>query len=145
MAPGRARVSTFVACQNAEAVAEFARTVFGATDVNPPLRRSDGSLWNAELEIGGSTVMVSEAPGDMARPAFLYVHVADVHDTFARALAAGATEVMPPELRFYGDEDGGVADMAGNWWWIATHRETLSPDQVQRAARQEEQRRETQQ
>ena len=77
----------------------------------------------------------------MARPAFLYVHVPDADATFARAVAAGATPLQEPDLRFYGDRDGGVMDAAGNIWWIATHVEDRSDEDIARRAAEEEARR----
>lgn len=136
MAPGRSRVSAFITVPNAQRVIDFARAVFDdARLVRPALMRSDGRLWNAELAIGDCTILLGDAEGDMARPGFVYVHVPDVDATFARALEAGATEIMAPELRFYGDRDGGVADMAGNLWWLATHDHDVDPETLAARAR----------
>ncbi len=138
MAPGRSRVSAFVTVPDAMRVVRFAEEVFGATPVRPPLYRADGRLWNAEIAIGDCTVLLGDAEGELVRPAFLYVHVPDVDATYARALESGASAVMPPKDRFYGDRDGGVADVAGNLWWMATHLEDLSDAEIEsRAAMQE--------
>lgn len=135
-ASGRSTVSTFVTVHNAPAVVEFARQVFGARLVRDPLMHDDGSLWHAELELGGSTIMIGEAPtDDMHRPAFLYVQVEDCDETYRMALEAGAESLMEPRDQFYGDRDGGVVDSAGNWWWIATHVENVSVDERERRAR----------
>lgn len=134
MAPRRSRVSAFVTVPDAMRVVRFAEEVFDAELVRPPLHRADGRLWNAEIAIGDCTVLLGDAEGEMARPAFLYVHVPDARATFERAVAAGATPVAEPEARFYGDIDGGVADAAGNLWWIATHVEDVDADEMQRRA-----------
>lgn len=138
MAPGRARASAFLVVPDADRVLDFARTVFGAEPRARPIRRADGRLWNAEVNIGDSTIMIGEGQGEMARPGFVYVQVPDARATHARALDRGATEIMPVARRFYGADDGGVADMAGNWWWIATQVETLSDDEIAARARAEE-------
>jgi PhnB protein len=137
-ASGRSVVSTFIVVPDAVRVVEFAKTVFDATEIREPLFHADGTLWNIELDIGGSTVMIGEAADDMHRPAFLYVHVEDCDATFAKALAAGGKPIMPPQDQFYGDRDGGVEDMAGNWWWIATHEEDLPAAEIERRAREVE-------
>lgn len=137
MAPGRSRVSAFVTVPEAMRVVRFAEDVFDAKLLRPPLFDEDGSLWNAEIAIGDCTILLGDASGDMVRPAFLYVHVPDVDATFARAVEVGATPFQEPELRFYGDRDGGVTDMAGNIWWIATHVEDLTHDEIAHRARQE--------
>ena len=86
-APGRSTVSTFLIVHDARAVMAFAETVFGARPVRPALERADGRVWNAELDIGGSTLMIGEDAD--ARPSFLYIHVPDCDATYARALEAG--------------------------------------------------------
>ncbi len=138
VAPGRARVSPFVVVRDAMQIVRFAEEVFDAVAVSRPLFRADGRLWNHEIRIGESTIMFGDGEGDMIRPAFLYVHVPDAVATYERALAAGARAAMPPERRFYGAIDGGVEDMAGNLWWIATQVEDLSEDEIARRARAED-------
>jgi len=39
---------------------------------------------------------------------------------------------MEPADQFYGDRNAGVEDEAGNQWWIGTHIEDVSPDEMQR-------------
>lgn len=140
---GRSTVSPFLAVREAHKVLDFARTVFGAKEITQPLWFEDGRLWNAEIAIGDSSLMLAEAPADdsMTRPGWIYVYVEDPDAVFEKALAAGAEQVMPVEDQFYGDRAGGVKDMAGNIWWIATHRETIShPELVARAREQERKR-----
>jgi PhnB protein len=137
-APPRSTVATFVSVPGAIRVVEFAEAVFEATRRRPALFHADGRLWNVELDIGGSTVMVGDGGAAFNRPAFLYVGVRDVDATFALALEAGATAIMPPGERFYGARDGGVEDMAGNWWWIATWGEEPDDGELLRRARAEE-------
>ena len=136
-ASGHSMVSAYLVVSDPMRVVDFAKTVFDA-QVREPLFYSDGSLWNVELDIGGSTIMLGEARDGMHRPGFLYVHVEDCDATFERAIAAGAKPIMQPQDQFYGDRDGGVEDMAGNWWWIATHREDLSAAEIERRAREVE-------
>lgn len=135
-ASGRSTVSTFVVVPQAMRVVEFAQAVFDARLIRELLFHSDGSLWNAELDIGGSTILIGDATGDMSRPAFLYVHVEDCDATYRKALEAGAKPIMAPQDQFYGDRDGGVEDVAGNWWWIATHKDDLSSAEIERRARE---------
>jgi PhnB protein len=75
----------------------------------------------AVMGIGDSLVMVS-GPGPRDPVAgFLYVYVADVDDTYQRALKAGATPLEEPRDQEYGDRRAMVADPCGNMWQIATH------------------------
>jgi PhnB protein len=61
---------------------------------------------------------------------FLYVEDADA--TFDRAIAAGATELMPVEDSNDGDRRGGVTDPFGHVWYIATHTENISREDLQK-------------
>ena len=65
-------------------------------------------------------------------PAMLYVYVEDVDATYQRALQAGATSVSEPKDQFYGDRSAGVQDSCGNQWWIGTHIEDVSEEELLR-------------
>jgi PhnB protein len=52
--------------------------------------------------------------------------------TFARALAAGASERRAAATQFYGDRNGTLADPFGHVWTIGTHVEDVSMEEVQR-------------
>jgi uncharacterized glyoxalase superfamily protein PhnB len=41
---------------------------------------------------------------------------------------------MEPADQFYGDRNAGIRDPQGNYWWIATHVEDVSPEDLQRRA-----------
>ncbi len=56
----------------------------------------------------------------------------DVDKTAKQALAAGATLKKPVEDQFYGDRSGTVADPFGHVWYISTHIEDMSDDEMQR-------------
>ncbi|HWN98254.1 MAG TPA: VOC family protein, partial [Blastocatellia bacterium] len=56
----------------------------------------------------------------------------DVDAVFNRAIAAGAKELLPVQDQFYGDRSGGLTDPFGHVWYIATHIEDVSPEEIQR-------------
>ena len=58
----------------------------------------------------------------------------DSDATYQRALDAGATSTREPRTEFYGDRMGGVMDPTGNQWWIATHVEDVSPEEMAKRA-----------
>jgi len=58
----------------------------------------------------------------------------DADAAYARACAAGATSVAEPADMFYGDRHAAVRDAAGNEWWMATHKEDVPPEELQRRA-----------
>lgn len=90
---------------------------------------------HAELRIGDSIVMLGDVAGEfkpMRSTIHLYVNDADT--VYRRALQAGATSVREPADQFYGDRNAGVEDPCGNFWWIATHKEDVSPEELERRA-----------
>ena len=117
---GYPAVSPYLLVPRAQPVIDFARTVFGATE----LRRHempDGSVMHAEIRIGDSVVMLGEAGGQWpAIPTFLHVYVDDVDAVYRRALDAGGVSVQAPAQKGDPDKRGGVQDPGGNTWWIAT-------------------------
>ncbi len=101
--------------------------------------RPDGTIQHAEVKIGDSIVMLADAAGEWKpRPSMLYLYVNDVDETYRLALAAGATSLREPTTHFYGDRSGGVEDPVGNHWWIATHVEDVSPEEIQRRTAQQQ-------
>ena len=62
----------------------------------------------------------------------LHLYVKDVDDTVRRAEAAGAKVLMPPADQFYGDRAGRISDPFEHIWALATHKEDLSPAEVDR-------------
>ena len=54
-----------------------------------------------------------------------------------RALKAGATSLREPMDAFYGDRTADVKDPFGNSWWIATHQEDVSREELDRRAEAE--------
>jgi uncharacterized glyoxalase superfamily protein PhnB len=98
-----------------ERLVEFLRYVFDASGEVHASRP-------AELRIGDSIVMVSDAAARAPMTAFLYVYVPDADATYARALAAGARSVEAPADMPYGDRRCMVEDAWGNTWQIATRR-----------------------
>jgi uncharacterized glyoxalase superfamily protein PhnB len=79
--------------------------------------------------------MLGEATGQWKpRPSTLYLYVHDTDATYRRALEAGATSLMEPANQFYGDRNAGVQDPSGNFWWIATHVEDVSAEEMKRRA-----------
>jgi PhnB protein len=95
-----------------EAQVDFLRSVFGACGEVVAGRP-------AEMPIGDSLVMVTAAAERELFPAFLYVYVDDVDETYRRAIAAGATVIEEPLDTPYGDRRAMVGDRWGNVFQIA--------------------------
>jgi len=123
---------------------EFYKRAFGARERG---RMDAGDkVAHAELEIGGSVVMLSDAfPQSTGRPprelggttVSVFVFVEDVDAAFERAVAAGATVIMPANDMFWGDRYGKIRDPFGHEWELATHIEDVSPEEMERRGREE--------
>jgi hypothetical protein len=94
-------------------------------------------------KIGDSPIMLAdEFPGIGARnpqslagsPVSILLYVNDVDAVFTQAVAAGATVQRPVADQFYGDRTGGVTDLFGHVWYIATHKEDVSPEEMKKRA-----------
>jgi PhnB protein len=75
---------------------------------------------HCKMRIGRSILELGD-PED-ASPSFpmmFYLYVADVDDSYARALAAGATSIHAPAGQHYGDYRAGFTDPTGNQWYVA--------------------------
>lgn len=113
---------------------EFLKQAFGA-EVKGVNQRPDGGIAHAEVKIGDSPIMMGEPDprGPYApRPCNLYLYVPDVDAVYARAIAAGGKSLREPTDEFYGDRGAGVEDPSGNYWWIGTHIEDVSPEELER-------------
>jgi uncharacterized glyoxalase superfamily protein PhnB len=65
-------------------------------------------------------------------PAMIHLYVPDCDVLYHSAMAAGGTSVREPRTEFYGDRSGGVRDVNGNQWWVSTHVEDVSKDEMER-------------
>ncbi|HZT67924.1 MAG TPA: VOC family protein [Acidimicrobiales bacterium] len=128
---GYHNVNPFVIVEGAQQMMGFLGDVFGAVECER-ITRGDGTIGNAELAVGDSVVMVTDATGALpARPSAFYVFVPDVDDAFARAVAAGGQPRTEPTDQFYGNREAGVVDRWGNIWWIATPIEEVPASELQ--------------
>ena len=96
-----------------------------------------GKILHAEITLGDSILQLSDATGEwkpIQVPLLLYV--TDTDSTYRRALKAGATSLREPMDAFYGDRTAGK-DSFGNSWWIATHQEDVSREELDRRAEAE--------
>ena len=136
---GYASVTPYLIIQGAADAIEFYKNVFGATE-RMRLPRPDGKVAHAEIEIGGSVIMLAdECPERGAKspqtiggtPVCLHLYVENADEVFADALAAGAQQIKPLENQFYGDRSGMFSDPFGHSWNVVTHVEDVSPEELQ--------------
>jgi PhnB protein len=115
--------------------------VFGAREVGPRMTGPDGKIGHAEIQIGGSVVMMGDEWPDGPTPSpaslggtavALFIYAEDAPAMWERALAGGAEVLFPYELQFYGDEGGRIRDPFGHQWGIARHVEDVDEAEMAR-------------
>jgi PhnB protein len=103
----------------------------------------EGKIGHAELEIGRGMVMLSDEFPEMGgkspqglggTPVTVMAYVEDVDAVFERAVSAGATVRRPVENQFYGDRSGQFEDPFGHVWYVATHVEDVSEEELAKRA-----------
>jgi PhnB protein len=122
----------------AEAIAWYTKAL-GAHELLRNTAPDGTSIMHSELLLGDSRFfVVDEFPGAMVSPASLggtpvtlHLYVQDVDALFDRAVAAGATVLMPVGDQFWGDRYGMLTDPFGHRWSIASRIEDLSPKALQ--------------
>jgi PhnB protein len=126
-------ISTLLNVKNAEQAIAFYQKAFGA-EVKGRMHGPDGKVVHAELKIGDSILMLSEAAREPESRSYLHLYVLDADASFQRAVAAGATVKMPLTDMFWGDRFGRIADPYGNVWAIATHKQDVPEADLPRLA-----------
>jgi PhnB protein len=125
-------VTPYLVVADAEAQIDFLKRAFGADET---YRHHDdkGKVSHAEVRVGNSMLMIGQARDQWTpKPAMFYLYVEDVDAVYKRAVEAGAKPAQEPADQAYGDRSGGVEDSQGNQWWVGTHIEDVSPEEIQR-------------
>lgn len=136
-------ITPYLGIEKAAEAIEFYKKAFGATVVMR-LDMPDGKVGHAELRIGDSPIMLASpcaetplgTPGEHPASVGLHLYVADVDAQYKQAIAAGGTGICEPEDRFYGDRSGTVKDPYGHVWFLATHTEELTEEQIRQRAKE---------
>jgi PhnB protein len=138
-------ITPYIRCRKAEDAIEFYKKAFGAKEMHRMVG-PDGGIAHAELQIGDSRMMLGEEMPKYNMPSpqslggtggGLFIYVADADAAFARAVAAGATVLMPLANMFWGDRYGKLADPFGHEWAIGQHIEDLTEDEIKRRGEEE--------
>ena len=133
-------VTPYLCIDGAADAIEFYKSTFDAEEL---MRMSgpDGQIRHAEIQIGDSRIMLSDEVAEMnfrgpksigGSPVNIYLYVEDADVVFAKATEAGASVLMPLEDQFWGDRTGTFEDPFGHIWYVSTHQEDLSEEELNR-------------
>jgi PhnB protein len=132
----------YLMCHDTAAAIDWYKDVLGATEPRVRLTTPSGECMNAELWIGSSRLMLADAtpsvgsvsPHDQPGTSVVIdLLVDDVDAVFARAIAAGATEVFAVSDQFYGQRTGRFRDPFGHAWFVATVIRDVPDDEMHAA------------
>lgn len=130
-------VTPYLAVHHVPETIEFLKQAFDAEEIDRHTM-PDGRVMNATIRIGDSMVMMGERPVDHPpSPAMLYMYTEDADALYQRAIEAGGKSIMEMTDQFYGDRSGAVEDPSGNQWWIATHIEDMTDEELIERAKRE--------
>jgi len=128
----------YLCCKDAAGAIEFYKKAFGATEVMR-LAEPSGRIGHAEIKIGEAVIMLSDEHAEIGvrspqslggTPVAIHLYVEDVDALARRAVAAGAQLTRPVADQFYGDRTGTLEDPFGHRWFIATHKEDVSSEEM---------------
>ena len=142
----RQTLTASLTVNNAEQAIAFYQKVFGAKVDGHIMRGPNGGVMHAELLFGDLRIYLNDEFPEMGAyspthyggtPVALQLMVADADQTYADAIAAGATSKMPPNDAFWGDRYAYVIDPFGHGWGISTQKEILTRDQMKERSEQQ--------
>jgi PhnB protein len=135
-------VTPYLAIDGASEAIEFYKRAFGAKE-RGRMDAPGGKIGHAELAIGDSVVMLSDALPQFSTRAptelggttvSVFMYVEDVDAVVKQAVDAGAKVEIEVQDQFWGDRFGSVTDPFGHNWAIATHVEDVPPEEMAKRA-----------
>lgn len=131
-------VTPYLIVKGAAKAIDFYKKAFGATEIMR-FPGPNNTIAHAEIKVGDSPIMLADESRDYkapqaggGSPVSLMIYVPDVDKTFNQAVSAGAKSTRDVEDQFYGDRLGTLTDPFGHVWSIATHKEDVSQEEMQR-------------
>jgi len=140
---GHHSVTPYLIIKGAAAALDYYTRAFGATELFR-MPAPEGKIGHAEIKIGDSPIMLADECPEMGykspqtlggSPVSIMIYVEDVDSVFKQAIAAGGKEQRPVKDQFYGDRSGTLEDPFGHVWHVATHKEDVSSEEMERRAK----------
>lgn len=135
-------VTPYLIVKGAANAIDFYKKVFGATELMR-FAGPGGTIGHAEMKIGDSPIMLADEHPQMGyrspaslggTPVSIMLYVDDVDKVVDGAVKAGAKLERAVADQFYGDRNGTIHDPYGHVWTIATHKEDVSQEEMERRA-----------
>lgn len=142
---GYTSITPHLVVRNAAGAIDFYKKAFGAVEIFRHTAPGSDTIFHAELKIGNAILMLCDEFPQMGAvspqalngtPTSFYLYVEDVDAVFNRAVECGAKVLLPVEDKFYGDRNGSLEDPFGHKWAIATHKEDLTPEELEQRSKE---------
>lgn len=133
---GFATITPTLVVPDASGAIEQYKKAFGAKEDYRMPAKDPNKIMHASVTIGNSKIFIADQDPDKKMElthSDFYVYVPDVDQSFRMAKDAGMRELYPVEDTFWGDRTGGVKDMFGNCWSLATHVRDVSQQEMEEA------------
>jgi PhnB protein len=128
---GYRTITPYLTVKGAKTLINFLERAFDAKNMRQTVR-PDGSIGNAEVLIGDSMIMIADGTETwQSSPTSIYMYVENCDAVYRKAIEEGGESIIEPQDMFYGDRNAGVKDFCGNSWWIGTHIEDVSDEEIQ--------------
>ena len=133
--------SPYLCVRDAAKAIDFYKAAFGATERFRLTDKTSGKVGHAELMIEGALVMLSEENPQWGNkspltlggsPISFCLNVKNADAALERAVAAGATVLMPATDQFYGFRSASISDPYGHQWMLQHFIEKVSPEELQK-------------
>ena len=132
-------ITPYLVIDGAANALDYYKKAFGAIELFR--MEHQGKIGHAEMKIGDSPFMLSDEHPEMGykgpkalggSPVGIMIYVADCDTIFKQAIVAGGTEMQALKDQFYGDRSGTLKDPFGHIWTVATHKEDVSPEEIEK-------------
>lgn len=133
-------ITPYLIVADGVAAIDFYKNAFGAKELMK-VTRPDGKLGHTELKIGSSIFMMADEFPDMGNrgpgayggsPVGIMLYIEDVDAVVEKATALGAKIIRPLQNMFYGDRSCTLEDPFGHIWYVSTHVEDVSPEELEK-------------
>ncbi|MCA1826492.1 MAG: VOC family protein [Myxococcales bacterium] len=142
---GLQSVTASLVIDGAAQAIDWYKKVLGASERGKRHLGPDGKVMHSEVQVGSSVLFINDVMGGSpsvyqdgrklgGSPVALTVYIEDADNVFRKASENGAKVTMPIGDQFWGDRWGSFTDPFGLNWSVATHKEDLTPDEMENRA-----------
>ena len=126
-------VTPYLIVKDARQLINFCKAAFDAEEISAHASPDGSKILHAQIRIGDSMLELSDG-SEQWQPmtSALHLYVENVDDVHRKAVEKGAKSLRQPTDEFYGDRACEIVDIQGNYWFLATHKEDVSDEELKK-------------